>query len=334
MLRSWLHRYGGAALCALLAFGAALLGMGDDANAQSTESKEQTKAAEQAPVQQPAPEITGPAKLMPSVRPDFTAIGSEMCGACHPERLELSGTVRHLRILLREEEKGRFGGCEACHGRGSGHLETADPAEIFGSTDTDNSWVGDSCFVCHTNLEREPWLESPHWMSGVTCNDCHSMHEPESGPKLLKYNIAAGEKECDLCFKCHKTSEAPFRAYSHHPVFEGRVTCSDCHNLHDPSVIEVDGSPMMEPCLKCHRDKQPPFAFEHEPVTGDLADGCLTCHISHGSPNQNLLRLPGRALCLQCHTEQAAGHFGGTTCWSNGCHRMVHGSNADPLFFN
>lgn len=268
---------------------------------------------------------------MPAAAPDLHAVGSDLCVACHPERVELSGAVRHLRIVTREEEKGRYGGCEACHGRGSGHLETADPAVIFGSTDENKAWLADGCFVCHQTRGKGAWLTSDHWQAGITCNDCHSMHEPESGAHLLKYDPLQGQSERDLCLRCHQSVQAGFEQYSHHPLNEGRVTCSDCHDSHAPSV--TDGEPVVEACVGCHADKEPPFVFEHEPTSSDLANGCLTCHKAHGTSNESLLRLPGTAICLQCHTEQAAAHYGGATCWQSGCHEQIHGSDASPLFF-
>jgi DmsE family decaheme c-type cytochrome len=268
---------------------------------------------------------------MPATAPDLYAVGSSMCVDCHPDRVERSGVVRHLRIVTREEEKGRYGGCEACHGRGSAHLETADPETIFGSGDKNRAWLAEGCFVCHQTLDKDAWTTSDHWQAGITCNDCHSMHEPESGAQLLKYDPLKGETERDLCLKCHDSVRARLQQYSHHPVFEGRVTCSDCHDSHTSSV--TDGEAVIEPCVKCHADKEPPFVFEHEPVSSDLADGCVTCHKAHGTPTEKLLRLPGNAICIQCHTEQAAAHYGGATCWQSGCHQQIHGSDASPYFF-
>ncbi len=267
---------------------------------------------------------------MIAAAPDLYAVGSMLCVDCHPEQVERSGAVRHLRIVTREEEEGRYGGCEACHGRGSAHLETADPAVIFGSTDESRAWMADGCLVCHPTISRSAWVSSDHWEAGVTCNECHSMHEPESGAHLLKYDPLVGQAERDLCFSCHESVEAGFHQYSHHPVREGRVTCSECHDSHAPSV--TDGEPVVEPCVECHADKQPPFVFEHEPVASDLANGCLTCHKAHGTPNDSLLRLPGRAICLQCHTEQAVAHYGGATCWQSGCHEQIHGSDTSPYY--
>lgn len=267
---------------------------------------------------------------MPASGPEQYAVGSDTCVACHPEVSERSGAVRHLRIVLREEEKGRYGGCEACHGRGSAHLETADPEMIFGSTDANRAWQADGCLVCHETLGRGEWLDSDHWQGGITCSSCHSVHEPESGAHMLRYDPGAGQTERDLCLTCHEDVRASLEQYSHHPVLEERLVCSDCHDPHGPSV--ADGEPVQSPCVECHADKESPFVFEHEAQSSDLGDGCVTCHKAHGTPNESLLRLPGNAVCIQCHTEQAAGHMGGGSCWQSGCHAGLHGSDSDPLF--
>jgi DmsE family decaheme c-type cytochrome len=300
---------------------------GEDQAAEGSEEAAEEGAEEDEP--EPA---HAPHDRYPSVEPYFERVGSELCILCHPEVVQESGAVRHLRIALHAEEEGEIGGCEICHGRGSGHLNSADPADIYGSDDEDIDWVAEGCLVCHTQVNQAEWLEAPHWAGGVTCNSCHNMHEPESGQRLLKYDREAGEEEWDLCFTCHQEMENEFNYYSHHPIYEGRMSCWDCHDVHRDSNVADNTQAVVDQCVTCHANYKPPFVFEHEPVTQGLSDGCLTCHQPHGAANDALLRLPGNAVCVQCHVEQSVGHFGGATCWQSGCHQQQHGSNISPLF--
>ena len=136
---------------------------------------------------------------------------------------------------------------------------------------------------------------------------------------------------------------------SHHPIQEGKVVCSDCHNPHGsvgPKLLkEVT---VNQTCYNCHAEKRGPMLYEHQPVRED----CMTCHTPHGSNNQRLLRERPPYLCLDCHggTDTSTGHnsnlFGtnfqpGGSNFAAGsgvmqmlnrgcvnCHSQIHGSNS------
>jgi DmsE family decaheme c-type cytochrome len=93
--------------------------------------------------------------------------------------------------------------------------------------------------------------------------------------------------------------KAQIRRTSHHPIVEGRVTCTDCHNPHGtvgPKLLVGNG--INETCFKCHADKRGPFLWEHRPVSED----CTVCHIPHGSVHERLLRQKPPILCQSCHS--------------------------------
>jgi DmsE family decaheme c-type cytochrome len=136
---------------------------------------------------------------------------------------------------------------------------------------------------------------------------------------------------------------------SHHPVREGRVTCSSCHSVHgsleDPLLRTNEG--LNDLCQTCHASKTGPFMFEHAPVE----ESCTTCHDPHGTVANNLLKQGEPFLCLQCHemhfhnarvapatpfslpaggSQNPNGVTGfqrafGTRCTT--CHTKIHGSN-------
>jgi DmsE family decaheme c-type cytochrome len=140
----------------------------------------------------------------------------------------------------------------------------------------------------------------------------------------------------------------------HHPVLEGKMSCSDCHNPHKGIAIKGGGTNIQqtlkaggfaflgrnETCFECHTQQRGPFVYEHEAVR----QGCVVCHSPHGSVNQRLLNERNATLCLKCHFQEQKepGHiFIGDvdhssflqqgTCWSAGCHEEPHGSNVTPL---
>lgn len=139
-----------------------------------------------------------------------------------------------------------------------------------------------------------------------------------------------------VCFNCHKAQQIQSRMPSHHPVAEGKVRCSDCHNPHGGPGNMLKEETVGETCNRCHADKIGPFAFEHPPV----AEDCTTCHNSHGSVKNNLLVQSQPFLCLKCHVGP---HSRSSTLGSpvdtakyytecTDCHSQIHGSDSRPSF--
>jgi DmsE family decaheme c-type cytochrome len=133
-------------------------------------------------------------------------------------------------------------------------------------------------------------------------------------------------QEPEACYKCHPKIYALNALPSHHPVKEGKMTCSDCHDAHGQQNgnLKADGVPgtVNLLCWKCHADKQGPFAYEHPPVT----ENCGYCHEPHGTVANNLLKQPTTFLCLRCHDGHRQGNHG--RAFSNPPNTMV-GARAD-----
>jgi DmsE family decaheme c-type cytochrome len=142
------------------------------------------------------------------------------------------------------------------------------------------------------------------------------------------------------CYKCHQKIFAQNQMPSHHPIREGKMVCSDCHDAHGQAERNLKGDSVTALCYKCHADKQGPFVYEHPPVTED----CSICHEPHGTVANNLLHQPPTMLCLRCHTGHRtvpADHFGVPVADIDGdpilqgayygdctqCHSQVHGSD-------
>ena len=175
----------------------------------------------------------------------------------------------------------------------------------------------------------------PIGKNDVSCDDCHKIHAPVA--QRLKLD------EEQLCFTCHQDIKSMFNRQSHHPVKEGLIKCSNCHDVHGgfgKHMIKADS--INELCYECHADKRGPFMWEHPPVEKN----CLNCHEAHGSSHGRLLERKLPQLCQNCHDVQAGGHFSeaytsfhsfngaatgdknkfyGRSCVN--CHTNIHGSN-------
>ena len=206
-------------------------------------------------------------------------------------------------------------------------------------------YVGsETCGACHAKEVKE-FMSSTHSRIDIAsenvkikgCEMCHgpaSLHVAASGGKG---NLINPSKNPESCFSCHLDKKAEFRLPYHHPVLEGKMSCTSCHSPHGEdarpwSATSLHG--MNETCFKCHKDQRGPFVFEHEAVR----EGCPPCHKVHGAITEKMLVARDSNLCLRCHTQmnfpvignQAhGGRLPQGSCFTSGCHTAVHGSNFD-----
>ena len=175
----------------------------------------------------------------------------------------------------------------------------------------------------------------------VACASCHEIHTAHD-------KVRDKRTQPEVCFTCHKEQRAQINRPSHHPIPEGKMGCSDCHNPHGsigPKLMKRDS--VNETCYTCHMEKRGPFVHEHEPVSED----CSICHNPHGTTAESMLKMRPPFLCQSCHTPHSPVQpslTGQTTAspnslgWWNGaaitqgrgcvnCHTEIHGSNNPSL---
>ncbi|MBM3853153.1 MAG: hypothetical protein FJ399_08345 [Verrucomicrobia bacterium] len=225
------------------------------------------------------------------------------------------------------------------------------PAKIPGA-----DYVGSKqCTECHEE-QTSHYAGSTHSkiaiadakVGDVGCESCHgpgSLHVKAGGTKATIINP---QKSPEACFQCHLEKRGQFSLPNAHPVMAGKVTCVDCHDVHEGEAIRGTGAAIeteLETCTKCHTAQRGPFVYEHSA----MREGCTACHNPHGSVNQKMLVARDANLCLRCHLvaptpgssgEINANAIGRTsanhnnrmqqgTCWVAGCHETVHGSNSN-----
>ena len=296
-------------------------------------------------------------------------IGMELCAGCHADQARQFAKTAHATAGV---EGAQFGtGCESCHGPGKAHADAqmesgGEAAKIEAAKQLIFGFKGKPeenaahCLACHsTSKDQDLYNRSEHKLNGVACNDCHASHllegtakreraEPSIAqaqfftvPKLTEENRWLSESllkktQPDLCYTCHRTTQAQFALPTHHRVPEGFMKCTDCHNAHGTMQRPLLKKSNWEACVSCHMEKRGPFVFEHAAVK---VEGCAICHTPHGSVTRNLLtRREDRFTCLECHVDpQAVNVPHGRLGWSTRgectrCHATIHGSNVSPFF--
>ncbi|MDP1852607.1 MAG: cytochrome c3 family protein [Candidatus Omnitrophota bacterium] len=211
-------------------------------------------------------------------------------------------------------------------------------------------YVGMStCAMCHEDMVKEfnstahsrivvPSVDEK--TEGQACEACHgagSLHVDAQTNEERHATIINPGKSPDACYQCHLKQKAEFSLQYHHPLPEGKMTCTNCHDPHSPDGVRPGATASLmdknEVCAKCHKDQSGPFVFEHEA----LREGCTVCHNVHGSINDKMLKERDANLCLKCHyqttfplignTSHSSGRIRVGPCWSGGCHTAPHGSN-------
>jgi DmsE family decaheme c-type cytochrome len=153
--------------------------------------------------------------------------------------------------------------------------------------------------TCHAgNRQLTFWEAGKHSLNEVACSNCHSIHGRKADPAIRPFNTTFRDIEADTCASCHQSVISATLKPSHHPIQEGKVKCSDCHNPHGAlSKAMVKQETVNAQCYSCHTDKRGPYVFSHPAVD----DNCLSCHNPHGSSHNFLLNEKVPNLCQDCH---------------------------------
>ncbi len=222
--------------------------------------------------------------------------GPGVCKNCHEDQTAYYNNSVH-------GQKGNLKGpsnageCSTCHGDATAHVKAGGGRGVGGIRNPGSKTMAPddknaTCLTCHAGgSKRTHWDGSTHQARGTACTSCHTMHSTDK--------VLAKITQPEVCFTCHKQQRAEVNRTFRHPILEGKVACSDCHNPHGSigrALMKRDSVP--DTCFQCHAEKRGPFVHSHEPVQED----CSICHNPHGTVADSMLKVRPPFLCHQCHT--------------------------------
>lgn len=260
-------------------------------------------------------------------------VGIETCKGCHADKYESYSQSIHGKKTQPGSPANKMQ-CESCHGPGSAHANAGGGKGVggvipFSSKKVDAEKKNAACLGCHdTSRDLALWDMGQHKKNDVACSNCHSIHTTKI------------TKQPEACFNCHKDIKRDANRQSHHPIIEGKIKCSDCHNPHGElshGMIKADNVNQL--CYKCHADKRGPYLWEHPPVE----ENCTICHNPHGTKSAKLMKEKVPNICQDCHDWQRhpgtiydaktgftgsapSNRFLARSCLN--CHSAIHGSYA------
>ena len=282
---------------------------------------------------------------------------SEVCKNCHADHVASYFETKH-------GQSGNLKGpdCQTCHGTALEHAKLGGGrgvGGIFGFNNKANPAEKKAavCLSCHqSNRHLAFWDSGAHRKQDVACTDCHTLHsKPGPGstialrkpnPTVAPLQTTERQLQYETCTSCHKQIRSQLTKPSHHPIIEGKLNCTSCHNPHgalSKSMINAESIPQL--CTSCHAEKRGPFIWGHPPVE----ENCLTCHNPHGSNHNRLLAEKAPNVCQDCHdaSQHPGSIYSATGGWTGStppapntrlisrgcinCHNNIHGSNAPAV---
>jgi len=272
---------------------------------------------------------------------DLALNGDNVCTRCHDDadnpRLMTIGRTKHGT-----RADPRTPTCTSCHGESLAHRENPDGGDVrpavdvlFKKNNTKNTTAEKNapCMSCHKGGQQMHWAGSIHDARDVACVSCHKVHT-DHDPVMAKTS------QPEVCFSCHKDKRAQISKPYRHPILEGQMACSDCHNSHGtagPRLMQRDS--INDTCFQCHMEKRGPNLWNHQPVT----ENCAICHNPHGTTINRMLQVRPPFLCQQCHQDghrtrqplvgpgpNGGGQSGENVVMARGClncHTNIHGGN-------
>jgi DmsE family decaheme c-type cytochrome len=266
------------------------------------------------------------------------ALAQDECAACHEDVVKGFARSSHGRYFAADKNYAGSN-CTSCHKDAKEHAESGGDKKPTSLRHGAAAEANASCLSCHAGHKKQAlWDGSAHQLAGLKCASCHDVHKMHIGTPEQAKTLPGATETTKKCLECHGTLRAALHQRSSHPMRDGQMECTSCHNPHGTAGEKlIDHGSVNELCYSCHQNMRGPFLWEHSPVRED----CLTCHRPHGSNYPQMLQARVTQLCQSCHQQGRHQTVPGVpaSIWNGNkaclnCHMQIHGSNhpSGPLF--
>ncbi|MDQ7088375.1 MAG: multiheme c-type cytochrome [Acidobacteriota bacterium] len=121
------------------------------------------------------------------------------CTACHDQIVASFESSPHGKLAT-EPGLDPAGACSACHGPAEQHMEEADPTRIRSFPGKEREADAELCLGCHASRNgMGAWQAGEHAIAGVSCLDCHSIHDLGDEPSPGLGRRHGGDPLRELC---------------------------------------------------------------------------------------------------------------------------------------
>ena len=142
------------------------------------------------------------AKQAPPTKAEYA--GSEACAGCHEDIAKAFARNPHFNLEKNKHWEGKA--CEACHGMGSKHAESASADDIINPAKQSAAKTDGICLACHRNQSTHVGrIQSGHSRSAIACTSCHDMHKIGADSSFARLKRSARS------FFCRKTTSVARR---------------------------------------------------------------------------------------------------------------------------
>jgi DmsE family decaheme c-type cytochrome len=173
------------------------------------------------------------------------------------------------------------------------------------------------CLGCHTASADKPIhaiMATAHGQLGegsASCISCHGESDSHVGKPTLeapdqsfgpRWALPA-EAANTACQSCHVQVELAFWSGSAHEQED--LSCTSCHQLHEPAGGQISADAQLDSCLGCHAQVKAQLRLPHRHPILEGKTSCTDCHNPHGSSTDMALKAPTlNDSCYGCHAEK------------------------------
>lgn len=175
------------------------------------------------------------------------------------------------------------------------------------------------CLGCHQQESVQAVQRSAHGQVADSrtpfaqggCESCHGPAGEHAGdptvyrPAVLFGAGVAAADQNKVCLGCHEGQDRT--QWNWHVSAHARadVTCSSCHDPHEPYQKVLSRDTQWQVCVTCHAEKRlGTLQFSRHPIReGQVV--CADCHNPHGGVGPSMLvNATENETCYRCHAEK------------------------------